>query len=145
MRRKGEELTELKSGNMLYYRGTRNGRISGVGFLIHKRLKDRIVKYESASDRVAKIELKISKRNKLQILQVYAPTISHSDEEIEAFYEDVTALHESSNVRYKIVMGDFNANGGEKQQGDHIVVKFCLGNRNERGHILIGFAEAKCL
>ena len=39
VRRKVEDLLDLKSGNMLYYQGTDNGRCSGVGFLINKTPK----------------------------------------------------------------------------------------------------------
>lgn len=145
VRRKGEDLIELQSGHMLYYHGTSNGRTSGVGFIIHRRLKHLIVKCDSSSDRVARVQIKINKRYTLQIVQVYAPTSAYKDDVIEAFYEEVTDLHENSNAHYKIVMGDFNAQVGMKQQGDQMVGEFGIGSRNSRGDRLVEFAEAKLL
>lgn len=40
-------------------------------------------------------------------------------------------------------MGDFKAKVSEKQQGDHIVEKFCFENRNNRENRLVEFPEAK--
>ncbi|XP_072380650.1 uncharacterized protein [Diabrotica undecimpunctata] len=69
VRRKDEELIELESGNILYHKGTENGRTSGVGFLINKKWKDRIVDISSTSDRVASLSLRLSRRYTIQIVQ----------------------------------------------------------------------------
>ena len=45
----------------------------------------------------------------MHIIQIYAPTTSHSDEEIEDFYETLTNTHMQENCHFKIIMGDFNA------------------------------------
>ncbi|XP_064424659.1 craniofacial development protein 2-like, partial [Latimeria chalumnae] len=141
LRHKGEEQLELKSGHLFYHRGSKNGRTGGVGFLIHKRLKNNIVELESISDRIARLVLKISKRYELQISQIYAPTSSYSDEEVEDFYEDLMNLHKKGKCHFKIVMGDFNAQIGKQQCDEISVGKFGFGDRNERDDHLVEFAE----
>ena len=105
-RRTGERLEELESGHVLY---TKNGETSmgGVGFLVNKKIKDSISEYEGTSNRVASITLKINRKYRVQIIQVYAPTTSHDDEEVEQLYEEVTKAIERNNSHYKIVMDDF--------------------------------------
>ena len=45
----------------------------------------------------------------MQIIQVYAPTSSPPDEEIEDFCETLTNTHMQENCHFKIIMGYFNA------------------------------------
>jgi len=47
------------------------------------------VRVKSVSPRVAERVLSIAKRYKLKIVQVYAPTTSYSEEDINSFYIDV--------------------------------------------------------
>ena len=81
-RRKGEQLEQLQSGHVLY---TKGGEVSigGVGFLVNKNIKDRVIQYEGTSDRVASLTLKVNKKYQLQVIQVYAPTSEHDNEEVE--------------------------------------------------------------
>ena len=143
VRRKGEERIELKSGHTLYYRGTKDGRTSGVGFLIHNRWKNHVVELDSSSDRVARIVIQLSKRYKIQIIQVYAPTTSHSDEEIEDFYEEVSKMNRNGNHYLKIIMGDLNARIGARKKGECSVGSHGYGARNDRGNRLVEFAECE--
>ncbi|XP_067127708.1 craniofacial development protein 2-like [Centruroides vittatus] len=143
VRRKGEGQIQLKSGHIFYYRGTENGKNSGVCFIINKRWKDNILEVDSSSDRVARLVLRLSKRNKLQIIQVYAPTASHPDEEIEDFYDEIKQMNGKGKHYVKIIMGDFNARIGAKEKNETSVGKFGHGKRNERGDMLVDFAEAE--
>ena len=54
-----------------------------------RKWKDHIVRVNSISPRVAELVLCIAKRYKLRIVQVYAPTTSYSNEDINNFYNDV--------------------------------------------------------
>ena len=67
----------------------------------------------SISPMVAELILCITKRYKLKIVQVYAPTTSYSEEDITSFYNDVgeTLGKRSYNT---IVMGDINAQMGKR-------------------------------
>ena len=60
---------------------------------------------------VAELVLRITDRYQLKIVQVYAPTTSHSDEETDNFYNTIDKILEKQ-THYTIVMGDFNAKVG---------------------------------
>ena len=145
IRRKDERLLDIKHEHQLYYRGTPDGRNSGVGFIINKTLKNKITSYNSLLDRVASVTIKLLKRYILQIIQVYAPTSSHSDKEVEEFYELMTQQLKEYNHHFKIVMRNFNAKVGEKQQFDTMIRPYGFDKSNDRGSRLVNFAEKEHL
>ena len=55
-------------------------------FYGQQKHQGRVVKYESASSRVASLTIKINKKYQMQVIQVYAPTSSHDDKEVEEMY-----------------------------------------------------------
>ena len=62
---------------------------------------------------IAELVLRVTDRYQLKIVQVYAPTTSHSDEETDNFYNTIDNILEKQTY-YTIVMGDFNAKVGEQ-------------------------------
>ena len=48
-----------------------------------------IEEFHATSNRVASVTIRISKRYKIRIIQVYAPTSVSSQEELEEFYDDL--------------------------------------------------------
>ena len=67
------------------------------------------------------------------IIQVYAPTCEHSDEEVETFYNDVQkAMQQCIRHELVFVMGDLNAKRVRGREDD-IVCEYCLDERNSRG------------
>ncbi|XP_046856000.1 craniofacial development protein 2-like [Xenia sp. Carnegie-2017] len=133
-RRKGE-LTQIEGGHLLY---TKGGDVSmkGVGFLIHQSTD-----FEGRSDRAASITVKINSRYSLQVIQIYAPTSSHDDVEVEELYEEVTSAMDRRQSHCHGVMGDFNAKIGRHQQSDGATTGMHgLGGRNERGEMMVQFA-----
>lgn len=145
VRREGEDTIILKSGNLLYFREGDQLSQGGVGFIVHKSLVNNVVKIESVSTRVACLILRITKRYSLKVIQVYAPTSAHPDDEIEAMYEDINRAIHVSKTHYTVVMGDFNAKLG-KRCGDELRVgEFGTGRRNHRGQLLAGFMEREGL
>lgn len=146
VRRHGENLEHLQSGNLLYTRGKENVSQSGVGFLIHKEIAKNVTEFKSTSDRVAMIVLKLNSRYSMKIVQVYMPTSTHPDEEIEEVYEEIEELLDSCKTHYTMVMGDFNATIGLRRDGEsHVLGKYGVGHRNERGDRLIEFATSRNL
>ena len=136
VRRKEESFTTLQSGHLLYHSEANNGQ-TGVGFLINKKWKDNITRVSSGSSRVAELILLITDRYQLKIVQVYAPTTSHSDEETDNFYNTIDKILEKQ-THYTIVMGDFNAKvGGQTNTSERATGCFGLGQRNERGDTLV--------
>ena len=78
-----------------------------------------------------------------KIVQVYAPTTSHSDEETDNFCNTIDMILEKQ-THNTIVMGDFNAKvGGQTNTSERATVCFGLGQRNERGDILVEWATSK--
>lgn len=63
-----------------------------------------------------------NKRTNIKIIQVYAPTASHLDEEMEYLYDDIrTAIHQQRTT-YKLIRDDFNAKLGKKQENNNIII-----------------------
>ncbi|PZC71243.1 hypothetical protein B5X24_HaOG213755 [Helicoverpa armigera] len=119
VRREGEDTVTLKSGNLLYYREGDQKSQGGVGFFVHKSLVNNITTINSVSNRVIYLILRISERYSLKVIQVYAPTSSHSDDEVETMYEDV----------------------GKKSCDELRVGQFGYEQRNPRGQRLADFLE----
>ena len=68
----------------------------------------------------------------IAIIQVYAPTSEHSDEEIEVFYEHVQkAIKHTKSTDVVVIIGDFNAKVGSNHE--EVVGKFGLGDCNPGG------------
>ena len=137
VRRKEKSFTTLQSGHLLYHSEANNG-----GFLVDKKCKDNITRVSSGSSRVAELVLRITDRYQLKIVQVYAPTTSHSGEETDNFYNTIDKILEKQ-THYTIVMGDFNAEvGGQTNTSERATGCFGLGQRNERGDTLVEWATS---
>ena len=94
------------------------------------------------SDRSILIKLE-GKPFNISIIQVYAPTQDHGDEEIEAFYEEIEkAIKIVKSDEVLIVMGDWNAKVGDEPIPG-VMGRFGLGNQNERGQRLQQFCMEK--
>ncbi|KAJ0179398.1 hypothetical protein K1T71_005110 [Dendrolimus kikuchii] len=124
VRREGEDTVTLESGHLFYFREGDRASQGGVGFLVNKTLVNNVV----------------------EVVQVYEPTSAHSDEEVEAMYDDITkAIHGTTSVQYNVVMGDFNAKVGLQECNEPIIGPYGLGRRNHRGQILVNFLEMQGL
>ena len=78
----GEHLT---GGHLLYYSEKFDNHTNGVGFLIHKNIKNLILGCYPISSRLMSTSLRTASPN-ITVVQVYAPTADHADEEMEAFH-----------------------------------------------------------
>ncbi|EPB66826.1 hypothetical protein ANCCEY_14083 [Ancylostoma ceylanicum] len=81
----------------------------------------------------------------LRVIQVYAPTTAHTDDE---YYEFLDHVMEALNARSsassrkkctKIVIGDFNAMVGCGNAEEQYIGPYGLGVHNQRGNILAHF------
>ena len=145
MRRKGENCITLKSGHKLFYKGNEEQKLGGVGILINKTEAVNITQYHHAiSERVIAIDIKINKRYTCKIIQVYAPTTGHKEEEIETFYEHINEALNKNKTKYTIIMGDFNAKVGKQEDpNEQGIGPFGLGTRNSRGNRLVDYISEK--
>ena len=51
--------------------------------------------------------IKLSKRQRLHIIQVYAPTSTHLEEEVDVMYKEINGILNQDKTQH--TMGDFNA------------------------------------
>ncbi|KAI8422946.1 hypothetical protein MSG28_014049 [Choristoneura fumiferana] len=115
-RRRGENLLKLTSGHLLYCKGYEDKSQGGVGLLINTSMAKKMRNIGAVSPRVIYATFDLNKRYSLKVIQVYAPTSSHSDDEVSEFYDDIsTALRENPTF-YTTVIGDFNAKLGKPEK-----------------------------
>ncbi|GFO45275.1 craniofacial development protein 2-like protein [Plakobranchus ocellatus] len=110
------------NGCKIIYSGG-NGTLNGVAIILDKSMKNSLISYNAVSDRILIIHLDTNPV-KTSIIQAYAPTTSHDDEEVEQFYNQLQSVKDSISPRNTtIVMGDFNAKVGEEDiHGYHQVI-----------------------
>ncbi|XGW11656.1 hypothetical protein V3C99_012831, partial [Haemonchus contortus] len=118
-------------------------RTGGVGFIVKAKMAPYVISCDIQSPRVAVLKIKLQKLGDrtLKIVQVYAPTASAEDDELERFYEEIERALKVKST-YTIVQGDFNAVVGSRLDGtEHLLGRYGVGVRNERGNRLVEFAE----
>ncbi|GBP23084.1 Craniofacial development protein 2 [Eumeta japonica] len=137
VRRLGNKIEEYDNF-ILCYIGQTPGK-HGAGFIINKSLKSNIESFTGLSERVATLNINIGD-NKISIIQIYAPTDTASDYEIDTFYKTIETAIESAH-KHIILMGDFNAKIGAPKDTENFIMKqYGYGVRNDRGQRLIDFA-----
>lgn len=143
VRRPGEECLKLSNGHTMYYRGSDTDKHEhGVALLINKRLNNNIKEINSISDRILYTILHISKKITLKVIQVYAPTSSAADVDVEQLHDDISKCIRDHKTTYTIVTGDFNAKIGVRiDSSENVCGNFGYGSRNERRSTLVNFLE----
>lgn len=139
VRKNGYCIEELDWCVFCYTRTTKGQK--GVGFLINKKHKDRISEFIEISDRIAILNMNFDS-DILTIIQVYAPTSTAKEEEIENFYTDLRRARGKCHNNV-IIIGDFNAKIGIpalNKQCSKLIGPYGSGEQNERGDKLIQFA-----
>ena len=140
---KGNKAKEIGGGCKLLYSGAdENGR-SGVGIILNKDFKDKVVEVRRNSSRVMKIRITVSQQI-INIISAYAPQMGCDDEEKNRFWQEMdevlTSIPEEERV---IVGGDLNGHvGTEKRVISRIHGGLGMGERNEEGDSIIDFAMA---
>ena len=114
----------------------------GVGFLISKQVVGCLIEWKPVSARVISASF-FGQGHNITIIQVYAPTTNHSDEEMDDSYQ--TLQHTIDNVPrgdIRIMIGDFNAQVGADCTTWSGVIGGCgYGFMNERGERLLQFCR----
>ena len=126
--------------HVLIYSGGEEHR-NGIGILMKKSVNASLIGFWPISDRVMMATKIKGQPFDINIIQAYAPTSDHSDDETEVFYEEMKqAMIYVKCGEVVIAMGDFNAKVG---CGEHLDItgQFGLGSRNERGSRLVQFCE----
>jgi len=64
---------------------------TGVAIIINKDIKNTVLGYNTFNDRIMSVKLQATPV-KINIVQVYTPTSTASEEEIDHFYEQLTEV-----------------------------------------------------
>ncbi|PZC76173.1 hypothetical protein B5X24_HaOG204917 [Helicoverpa armigera] len=144
--RRGGEATEERDDNIFFHIGTGSG-LHGVGFLVDKKWKNNIIEFRGYSERIAVLKFRLTHTKTLTLVQTYAPTSAYSDDDVEDYYDLLNKACEDNRGTFNIVLGDFNAKIGARQDqdDDKIIGPHGLGTRNERGSRLLQFAFGQML
>ena len=141
----GETVTE--DGHKIWYSGTDSRHEHGVGFIVRKEVIGSIQSCTPISSRIIVISVSAKPKN-ITIIQVYAPTTDHDDQEIEEFYEELErTVQKVPKKDILIVQGDFNAKIGPDAYDEWAgtVGRYGTGETNDRGLRLLEFASSKRL
>ena len=127
---------------ILYSGRSDNIHREGVAFLLNTKAKKSYLEHRPVSSRIISLRMRGQHIN-TSIIQVYAPDSSHTDAEIEDFYEELRQeIQRINNRDLLIVMGDFNSKIGSDNDGfQDMMGPFGLGQRNERGEKLLEFCQ----
>ena len=137
----GETTTE--EGHKMWFSGDEHKHQHGVAFLVRKEIVNCVLSCTPISSRVISIRISAKPHN-LTIIQVYAPTSDHTDEEIEEFYELLdTAIAKTPKKDILFVQGDWNAKVGPDAYTNWAGTtgRFGTGETNDRGLQLLEFAK----
>ena len=128
----------------IYYGGQESLRRNGVAIMVNKRVQNAVLGCNLKNDSMISVRLQ-GKPFNITVIQVYAPTSSTEEAEVEWFYEDLQELLELTPPKDVLfIIGDWNANIGS-QETPRVTGKFGLGMQNEAGQRLIAFCQENAL
>jgi len=131
-----------KKNFTVIYSGPENRRgQNGTGFIISRKIKERILECEPVNDRLCRIRIRGKFRN-LTIISAHAPTEDKGEGEKAEFYSKLERIC-SRVPKYEllIIMGDFNAKVGREERRHKVSGKYSLHEHiNENGLFLAQFA-----
>ena len=129
--------------NAKIHKSARN-KINGVAFAIQKKHVKNIISWEPISDRIIKIRLKGISIH-LTLICVYSPTNLASEEDKNIHAENLNmAIQNVSERDMLLVLGDFNAELGEKHRNEadrEVVGRYLRDEGNENDQRLIETAN----
>src|SRR5215469_685555 len=103
-----------------------------VGIMLTESVAKYMIGYWAVSYRVLLVRIKGNPFN-ICLIQVYAPTTQHEEDEMDKFYREVqSAKDQCKQHEMIIVMGDLNAKVGN-ERFDEVVGPWGLGDRNDKG------------
>ena len=115
-------------------------RESGVGFAIKSSLVPKLIgKPNAINDRLMTVKLPLPKKRTATIISVYAPTMQHTDETKDKFYDELrTAISAVPRKDKLIILGDFNARvGTDWSTWAGVLGRHGVGKCNSNGQLLL--------
>ena len=142
MRWAGKGHFTTPDGHTIYFSGNQKGGQKGVAFIADQLIAKRVLGYNPINDRLMTIRLQAKPIN-FTVIQVYAPTSTANDDDVDEFYAQLQdTLDKASKRDVVMIIGDFNAKIGAGYQHEEEKVaigKHGLGVRNKRGDSLVDF------
>ena len=114
-----------------------------MGFLVHKDIVKIVIRCRPIASRLMTVHLRASPFI-ITIIQVYAPTPSYDDSEVDEFYRELQSLVDQTPKQdILVIQGDWDAKVGEDAQEDwgEVCGPFCHPEINGRGLKLLDFAS----
>ena len=128
----------------IYYCGQESLRRNAVAIIVYRRVQNAVLGWNLKEDRTVSVRFQ-GKPFNITVIQVYAPTSSAEEAEVEHFYGDLQDLLELTTPKDVLfIIGDWNAKVGS-QETPGITGKFGLGVQNEAGQRLIEFCQENAL
>ena len=138
---KGSKAKEV-DGFKLWYVGKNNNR-NGVGLILDRDLKDKVVEVKREGDRILLVKVVIGIEI-LNIISCYAPQIGLEEHIKKDFWENLDRIVQNIPSEEKIIMGgDFNGHVGKDNKSyERVHGGFGFGDRNLMGDSILDFAVA---
>ena len=143
----GSGETSTEDGHKIWFSGEEKKHQHGVAFIVRKEITGSVISCMPILSRLISICVSAKPHN-MTIIQVYAPTTDHDDEEVKKFYELLeSTIMEVPKKDILIVQGDWNAKVGPDayENWAGTVGRFGIGETNDRGLRLLEFARSHCL
>ena len=138
----GSDETSAEDGHKIWFSGEEKKHQHGVAFIVRKEITGSVISCMPILSRPISIHVSAKPHN-MTIIQVYAPTTDHNDEE-ELLESTITEVPKKDIL---IVEGDWNAKEGPDAYKNWAgtVRRFGIGETNNRGLRLLEFARSHCL
>src|SRR5574340_537556 len=95
--------------------GQESLRRNGVAIMVNKRVQDAVLGCNLKNDRIISVRFQ-GKPFNLIVIEVYAPTSSTEEAEVERFYEDLQDLLQLTPKKDVLfIIGDWNAKVGSQE------------------------------
>ncbi|XP_045458566.1 craniofacial development protein 2-like [Melitaea cinxia] len=139
---KGQRAREIGAGYKFYYCGC-DGKRNGVGIVLDRELKNKVMDVKRVNDRVIAVKLLIED-SVLNVVSVYAPQTGCDDSMKERFWEDFDAvIMKVPECEEIYIGGDFNGYVGRMNDGyERVHGGRGYGVRNRDGEALLEAALA---
>jgi len=93
----------------IYYCGQESLRRNGVALIVNKRVQNAVLGCNLKNNRMISVHFQGKPLN-ITVIQVYAPTSTAEEAEVECFYEDLQDLTELTPQKYVLfIIGYWNA------------------------------------
>ena len=140
VRWQGQGHFTTREGHIIMYSGDKVQGQQGVAVWLNKRVAGALIGYEPVNSRIIVVRLN-AKPKCISLIQVYAPTSTADEHQIEQFYEDLAATIKKISAKdILLVLGDFNAKVGGSSLPP-TVGPYGLGEINQAGERLTDFCS----